>query len=775
MTLVAWLGVTALVVSIALAIRLVARRTPALGPILGAAFGLRLAAALVHRFGTPLPDSGADAVSFERIGWEWAQMGWGALGGNFGLGSTLYTWTVSVVYLVFGREALLLQTLNVAMGTGVVALAYLAASHLWNGSAARMTGWFVALWPSLILYSAIPLREAFFTFGLALATLGAVLWIARGSTRGFLLAFAGAGIATAYHGAGVVALLALILASVASVVRALVTARPSLPRRALELGGLAAALAAAWVVADEPLDHVGGASMFTVETISARMALAQNADSGYLESLRADSWFDVAWQTPLRMAYFLFSPMVWDIEKASYLVGFFDAVLYLVVIISLARASPRLRKVPAAWFVAGLALLLLVALALNTLNAGTALRHRAKLAPLLLVLVTAAPFVRPATTRTRRLLIFTNDPAVFFPNRHALAQAAKAKRWDVHVAGPPGAGAEAVRKAGWTFHEVPLDRRNLAPWREFPTLVSTWRTLRRVRPDVVHAFALKPILHAGLASRFTRVRGIVATVTGLGYLFLDRRPLSAGARAVLGVALGIALDHPRCVVVFQNPDDRAVFAQLGIVPEPQTMLVRGSGVDLDQYKPAPEPAGPPLVVLAGRMLRDKGVREFVEAARLLRREGVEARFALVGDVDPQNPASIEREELEAWTQEGDVEWWGHRNDMREVFAASHIVCLPSYGEGVPRVLLEGAAIGRPLVASDVPGCREVCLHEETGLLVSARDAPALATALHRLLADPALRVKLGQGARRRVETTFARSIVESEQLALYARLAARTP
>jgi glycosyltransferase involved in cell wall biosynthesis len=225
-------------------------------------------------------------------------------------------------------------------------------------------------------------------------------------------------------------------------------------------------------------------------------------------------------------------------------------------------------------------------------------------------------------------------------------------------------------------------------------------------------------------------------------------------------------------VVVQNPDDARLLVAEGIVPPAAVTLIRGSGVDTGAFAPAPEPDGTPLVVLPARMLRQKGVEDFVAAARLLRSRGVRMRAALVGEPDSENPSSVPLTQLRAWHAEGAVEWWGWRGDMAEVLRQSHVVCLPStYGEGIPKCLLEAAACARPIVATDIPGCREAVHHGENGLLVPPHDPLALAAALARLIDSPEQRRAMGERGRRRALEEFSDARVAEETLAVYDALA----
>jgi glycosyltransferase involved in cell wall biosynthesis len=233
------------------------------------------------------------------------------------------------------------------------------------------------------------------------------------------------------------------------------------------------------------------------------------------------------------------------------------------------------------------------------------------------------------------------------------------------------------------------------------------------------------------------------------------------------------LNRPNAHLIMQNPDDLELLRRRGLLRHDRVVLIRGSGVDTARFRPMPEPAGVPAAVLVGRMLSDKGVHELVGAARLLRHRGVPLEVRLVGPPDPHNPSSIPAATLRAWHAEGIVRWLGPQGDAAAVWRDAHIAVLPSYREGLPKALLEAAACGRPLVATEVPGCREVVRDGETGLSVPVRDAVALADALERLAGDPALRRRLGANARRLVEAAFAEPTVVRETLRLYARLLGR--
>ena len=371
-----------------------------------------------------------------------------------------------------------------------------------------------------------------------------------------------------------------------------------------------------------------------------------------------------------------------------------------------------------------------------------------------------------------RVLYVTNDTGYFLSHRLPVAKAAQASGYDVHVAAPSGKAAGRIREEGFSFHAIPLSRRGTRPWEECRTLLALLRLYRALRPDLAQHFTIKPVLYGGLVARAVRVPAVVHVVGGLGYVFRARGFKASLLRAGVKPVYRLALGYPRVRVVFHNSDDRDAFVRDRFVDEAATVLIRGSGVDTDRFSLAPEPEGTPLVLLASRMLWDKGVGEYVEAARRLRADGVAARFVLVGGSDPGNPAAIPVAQLGAWHDSGAVEWWRWQEDMPAVFARAHLVCLPSYYEGVPKALIEAAACGRAIVATDTPGCRDIVRHEENGLLTPVRDPGALAAALRRLIEDPKLRRQMGMRGRAIVEQEFSEKKVVAETLSVYRELLA---
>ena len=369
-----------------------------------------------------------------------------------------------------------------------------------------------------------------------------------------------------------------------------------------------------------------------------------------------------------------------------------------------------------------------------------------------------------------KLLYFVTEDWYFCSHRLALAIAAQKAGYEVVVVTRVNQHAELIRSHGLKLIHFELSRRSRNPFIEFGMIWRLLRVYREEQPDIVHHVALKPVLYGSIAARLTGVPAVVNALAGLGFLFISKHFQARVIRLLVESAFRLLFNDPNVRVIFQNPDDMALLTSHGVLVTKQGVLIRGSGVCTLQFNVTPEVYGLPLVVLASRMLWDKGIAEFVEAVRQLRGQGVAARFALVGEGDPDNPASISNKQLSQWQNEGIIEWWGQRDDMPRVFAQSHIVCLPSYREGLPKVLVEAAACGRPIIATDVPGCREIVHDGENGLLVPAKDFYALANALRQLIDNPSLRIVMGKRGREIVESKFSIEHVVTQTLTLYKEL-----
>jgi glycosyltransferase involved in cell wall biosynthesis len=364
-----------------------------------------------------------------------------------------------------------------------------------------------------------------------------------------------------------------------------------------------------------------------------------------------------------------------------------------------------------------------------------------------------------------RLLYLITEDWYFWSHRLDLARAAREAGYDVIVATRVTDHGERIRGEGFQLEPLEMVRRSRNPFREVIAVAELVRLYRRIKPDVVHHVAMKPILYGSLAAWFTRVPSVINAFAGLGYAFMDER--NELLRWCVKSALRIVIRLGHSVVLVQNREDQDRLVGEGVVPAFRARIIAGSGIDVAAYSMQPPPSGIPVVVLPARMLWDKGVGEFVEAARRLKQKGVHARFILVGRRDEHNPAAIPEIHLKEWVQAGVVEWWGHREDMPAVYAAAMLVVLPSYREGLPKVLLEAAACGKAIVATDVPGCREIVRDRFNGLLVAPRDSTALAAAIEELLSDQALREVMGQRSRTRVLAEWSSPRITEQVLGLY--------
>ncbi len=371
-----------------------------------------------------------------------------------------------------------------------------------------------------------------------------------------------------------------------------------------------------------------------------------------------------------------------------------------------------------------------------------------------------------------KLLFLVAEDWYFCSHRLPLAVAAREAGYEVFVVTRVNQHADAIRAAKLTLIPLRCMRRSgMHPLRELASLRELWGIYRRERPDLVHQVGLKPVLYGSLIARIIGVRGVVNALAGLGFVFSSGRLLARLLRPVVKFVFSSLLKRRNARVIVQNERDRYVVTnELGI-DSSSVMLIRGAGVDLRLYSAQPPSVQPPLIVLIARMLWDKGVGDFVEAANTIRKAGVQARFALVGIPDPENPTSVPESQLYAWHDSGKVEWWGYRADIPAVLTMASIACLPTfYGEGVPKALIEAMACSRAIVTTDIPGCRELVADGRSGILVAPRDVPALSAALKSLILDPDRCRQMGTAGRSMVEQFLSLDQVLSETLALYAGL-----
>lgn len=368
----------------------------------------------------------------------------------------------------------------------------------------------------------------------------------------------------------------------------------------------------------------------------------------------------------------------------------------------------------------------------------------------------------------KTLVFLVTEDWYFCSHRLPLALAARDAGYDVTVLTRVTNHGETIRSAGLNLIPIGMVRRSRGMTGELAAIRELVRLYRELKPDLIHHVALKAVVYGSIAARIAGLRNVVNAVAGLGWLFSSESLRAKMLRKSVALVFRALLVRGRVIV--QNPDDRATLVQTGLRAE-AVKVIRGSGVDLERFNATPEPNGRPAVLLASRMLWEKGVGQFVDAARALQGRGSEARFVLVGVPDVENPSAVPETTLQAWHDEGVVEWWGRREDMPAVIQQAHVICLPSfYREGVPKILIEAAASGRPIITTDTPGCREIVRHQENGLLVPTRDVAALATAIERLLRDPNLRQRMGERGRMIAVNEFSIQSVVRETLGVYEEL-----
>ena len=376
------------------------------------------------------------------------------------------------------------------------------------------------------------------------------------------------------------------------------------------------------------------------------------------------------------------------------------------------------------------------------------------------------------------ILFLVTDDWFFLMHRKALALAARAAGFKVLVATAPGPRVPEIKALGLTHYPTKMRRSSRNPLRELAGLRDLIKLYREVRPDIVHQVSIKPILYGTLAARITGVPAVVNAVTGLGFVFIAGGRRKKVLRRLVEGAYRLVGGRDQIRFLFENPDDRRHFLEEHIINPEQAVLILGSGVEIEHFQPrklplekVDAPVSLPVVLLAARLLWHKGIKEFVEAARVLHGKGVEAEFWLAGMPDTGNPAAVPVSRLLCWHRQGHVRWLGFQSDMPALYQKSAVVCLPTrYREGIPVTLIEAAACGRPLVATDMPGCREIVRPGENGLLVAPGDVDGLAAALEKLLADSRLRDELGRRGRQMVLDEFSDKKVISDTFTVYKEL-----
>ena len=367
----------------------------------------------------------------------------------------------------------------------------------------------------------------------------------------------------------------------------------------------------------------------------------------------------------------------------------------------------------------------------------------------------------------KRLIYIVSEDWVFVSHRLTLAKQAIKDGYDVAVITNISNHEDVLLSAGLKVFNINFCRSFKRPFSDIHSIYQLIKLFRLLKPEVIHNVGLKMSLISSIAAFIARVPVAINAYTGLGYVFSSNDILARVIRLLLNSPLKYLNHRASTWVVFQNEDDEALFENSNLINKERTLLIKGSGVDVNEFPFSDELPGQLKVMLASRLLWDKGVGEFIEASRQLKISYPEVTFVLVGDVDEQNPLSLTKEIIDSWVNEGFIEWWGHKQNMPEVLKLAHIVALPSYREGLPKVLLEAASIGRALVATDAPGCREIVRDGVNGFLVQAKESKYLAEAIEKLILNKELRTQMGLKSREIIETELSSEIINKQFIELY--------
>ncbi len=355
-----------------------------------------------------------------------------------------------------------------------------------------------------------------------------------------------------------------------------------------------------------------------------------------------------------------------------------------------------------------------------------------------------------------KLIIFANTSWHVLNFRLPLIKELQKHGVSVTVVAPRDESTHAIADAGVRYQHMTVGRKTLNPLRDLLLVFRVYRLYRRESPDIVFHNTIKPVIYGSIAAHWAGVKNIVDMIPGLGYIFTGNQMAQRILRPLVKFMYRLALKRSHAVI-FQNPDDSSYFREHNIVEPEKSRVIFGSGVDIDHFffvEPDEEKTGCTFL-LFGRMLWDKGVGEFVSAARLVKRRYPDTRFVLLGIIDKDNPSHIPERVIRTWAEAGDIEYAGSAKDVREVLSGTDVVVLPSYyREGVPKSLLEAAAMGKPVITTDMPGCREAVVNNKTGLLVTAKDVDGLVNAMFRMIADRKMRAQMGREGRRFVAESF---------------------
>lgn len=367
----------------------------------------------------------------------------------------------------------------------------------------------------------------------------------------------------------------------------------------------------------------------------------------------------------------------------------------------------------------------------------------------------------------KKLLFIVNVDWFFISHRLPIALAALEQGYDVHIACGVTDRVSELEKLGIIVHPLSMSRSGTSLFKEIKVIREMSLVVKNISPDIVHLVTIKGAIYGGLVTRFKKIRIRIVSISGLGFVFIDERFKARCIRFLVMKLYRLALKSSNTRVIFQNKDDRNVFIKHKIIQPKQSLIIRGSGVDLNTYKYLPEPSGEKVIIFLARLLKDKGLIEFCDAAKILKKSGFKGRFILVGDIDLDNPNSISQTELNTYVDSSVVEHWGFSDDVPTIITKSHIMVLPSYREGMPKSLLEAAACGRAVITTDVPGCRDAIIPNETGILIPIKSSQGIVTAINVLCDNDSKRLAMGYKGRELAESFFDIVDVIDTHLKLY--------
>lgn len=366
-----------------------------------------------------------------------------------------------------------------------------------------------------------------------------------------------------------------------------------------------------------------------------------------------------------------------------------------------------------------------------------------------------------------KLLFIVNVDWFFISHRLPIALAAIKQGYEVHIAcGITDRRAE-LEALGIVVHPLSISRSGTSLLKELKVIKEMNCVVKKVLPSVVHLVTIKAAVYGGLVTRFKSIKVRIASISGLGFVFIDKCIKARILRFLITKLYRIALNSSNTQVIFQNENDKQIFIENKIIKSEQSLIIRGSGVDLETYKYLPEPAGEKVIMFLARLLKDKGLVEFCDAAITLKKSGFKGRFVLVGDIDLHNPNSLTHEGLNNYISSGYIEHWGFSNSVAEVIAKSHLMVLPSYREGLPKSLIEAAACGRAVITTDVPGCRDAITPNKSGILIPAKSSKAIVSAIKLLCDNDDKRIEMGKKGRELAESCFDIADVIETHLKLY--------